>query len=53
MRTDGSTRPERVKWRVPSLLNWEALRVMLLGAKVADIPLMVSSIDPCVSCTER
>jgi Ni,Fe-hydrogenase III large subunit len=53
VRTDGSTKPERVKWRVPSLLNWEALRVMLLGAKVADIPLIVNSIDPCVSCTER
>jgi Ni,Fe-hydrogenase III large subunit len=53
VRTDGSTKPERVKWRVPSLLNWEALRVMMVGAKVADIALIVNSIDPCISCTER
>jgi Ni,Fe-hydrogenase III large subunit len=53
VRTDGSNKPERVKWRVPSLLNFEALKVMLLGAKVADIALIVNSIDPCIGCTER
>lgn len=53
VRTDGSQKPERVKWRVPSFMNWDALGVMLAGAKVADISLIVNSIDPCVSCTER
>lgn len=53
VRTDGSRCPERVKWRVPSFMNWDALRVMLADAKVADISLIVSSIDPCISCTER
>lgn len=53
VRTDGSAKPERVKWRVPSFMNWDALRVMLSGAKISDISLIVNSIDPCVSCTER
>jgi len=53
MRTDGSNRPERIKWRVPSFMNWDALRFMLKDAKVADIALIVNSVDPCVSCTER
>jgi Ni,Fe-hydrogenase III large subunit len=53
VRTDGSPRPERVKWRVPSFMNWDALRFMLKDAKLADVALIVNSVDPCVSCTER
>ena len=53
MRTNGTMYPERLKWRVPTYVNWEGLRVMLDKAKVADIALIVNSIDPCLSCTER
>lgn len=53
IRTDGSDIPTRLKWRVPSYMNWEALEVMMKGAAVADVSLIVNSIDPCVSCTER
>jgi ech hydrogenase subunit E len=53
LRTDGSDRPERLKWRVPSFMNWSALPLMVRGHKVEDIAVIVNSIDPCVSCTER
>jgi len=53
VKTDGSPNPERVKWRVPSFMNWGALTLMLAEAKVADIALIVNSVDPCISCTER
>ncbi|MBG0775963.1 MAG: nickel-dependent hydrogenase large subunit [Desulfovibrionaceae bacterium] len=53
LRTDGSQTPNRLKWRVPSYMNWDALGIMLRNAKVSDIPLIVNSIDPCISCTER
>jgi ech hydrogenase subunit E len=52
-RSNGSDIPERLKWRVPTYFNWEALNVMIPGCKVADIPVIVASIDPCISCTER
>jgi Ni,Fe-hydrogenase III large subunit len=26
---------------------------MMEGNKISDIPLIVNSIDPCISCTER
>lgn len=52
-RSNGSEIPERIKWRVPTYPNWEALRVMIPGNKVADIPVIFGSIDPCISCTER
>ena len=53
LKTNGADEPERVKWRVPSFPNWDALHFMLRGAKIADIAIIVNSIDPCVSCTER
>ncbi|WP_057461190.1 nickel-dependent hydrogenase large subunit [Pseudovibrio sp. POLY-S9] len=53
LRTDGSDGPARVKWRVPSYPNWEALRVMLRQADVADAAIIIGSIDPCIACTER
>lgn len=53
LKTNDGSNPERVKWRVPTFMNWDALRFMLAKAKVADIAIVVNSIDPCVSCTER
>jgi Ni,Fe-hydrogenase III large subunit len=53
LKTNETPNPERVKWRVPTFMNWDALRFMLAGAKVADIAIIVNSIDPCISCTER
>jgi ech hydrogenase subunit E len=53
LKTSGADEPERVRWRVPSFPNWDALRFMFQGAKLADIAIIVNSIDPCVSCTER
>lgn len=53
LRSDGTDTPQRLKWRVPTYMNWEALQVMLANCQVADIALIVNSIDPCISCTER
>jgi Ni,Fe-hydrogenase III large subunit len=53
VRMGDSPRPERVKWRVPSFMNWDAIRIMMKDAKLADIAIIVNSIDPCISCTER
>ena len=53
VRMADSPKPERVKWRVPSFMNWDALRIMLKDAKIAAIAIIVNSIDPCISCTER
>ena len=53
LRTDGTDVPNRLKWRVPSYMNWDALGVMMHDCKVSDVPLIVNSIDPCISCTER
>ncbi len=43
----------RWKCRASSYNNWPALRYMLRGNTFSDAPLIVASIDPCYSCTER
>ena len=53
VRTNETDMPERLKWRVPTYMNWEPMNVMMPGNTIADIALIVSSIDPCISCTER
>jgi len=53
LKTDGSQKPERMKWKVPTFTNWEALKVMILGDKVDNVTMILNSIDPCISCTER
>jgi len=46
-------RPYRWSVRAPSYQNYQALSIMLKGASIADAPLIIGSIDPCFSCTER
>lgn len=53
IRTNNTDMPSRLKWRVPSYMNWEALGVMMRDCRIADVALITNSIDPCVSCTER
>jgi Ni,Fe-hydrogenase III large subunit len=53
LRSNGSNMPERVKIRTPSFMNNPALGIMLNGASIADVPLIIASIDPCYSCTDR
>ncbi|MFB1007545.1 MAG: carbon monoxide-induced hydrogenase, partial [Sulfurospirillum sp.] len=53
LKTNGSQKPERMKWRVPTYMNWEALKVMMPNNSIDDVALIFNSIDPCISCTER
>lgn len=43
------------RWRCKAATysNWPVLRYMLRGNTVADAALIVGSIDPCYSCTDR
>lgn len=53
VKTDGSKNLERLRVRTPTFANVPPLVVMLPGLELADVPVVVLSIDPCVSCTER
>jgi Ni,Fe-hydrogenase III large subunit len=50
---EGSRNPARVHVRTPTFAVMPAIRWMVLGARLADTPLIQASIDPCYSCTDR
>jgi ech hydrogenase subunit E len=50
---NGTRRLERMKIRTPTNANLPAVLVLLPGCQLADVPVNVLSIDPCISCTER
>ena len=53
IKSNGTERPERVKVRTPTLANIPAVCKMLRQAYIADIPVIVASIDPCIACMDR
>ncbi len=52
-RGNGTAHLERLKVRTPTFANIPTLLVMLPGCELADVPVIVMSIDPCIACTER
>ena len=53
VRSDGSPNPVRVKIRAPTLANWPSVVQGLKHSYLADAPMIVAGIDPCISCTSR
>jgi len=42
-----------MKVRTPTLANIPALCEMLKGCHIADVPVILASIDPCFACMDR
>jgi ech hydrogenase subunit E len=53
LKGNGSKFLVRSRIRTPTLTNIPPLVRMLQGCELADVPVIVLSIDPCISCTER
>ncbi len=53
--TKGNGTPylDRFRVRTPTFANIPAMAEIMKGCDVADIPMIILTIDPCVSCTER
>ncbi|WP_297069122.1 nickel-dependent hydrogenase large subunit [Thermococcus sp.] len=49
----GRDGPARWKMREPTFPNLFAIARALVGEQVADVPVAIASIDPCLSCTDR
>ncbi len=50
---DGTKFIQRYRVRTPTFANVPPLVKMLGGCDLADVPVIVLTIDPCISCTER
>jgi Ni,Fe-hydrogenase III large subunit len=53
LKGNGSDMLERLRVRTPTFANIPPVLAMLAGCELADVGVIVISIDPCISCTER
>lgn len=51
--TDSGNNPKRLKVRPPTYVNLQALPEILKGEDKKDAKIIIASLDPCFSCTER
>ncbi|MFT7003689.1 MAG: ech hydrogenase subunit E [Sulfurimonas sp.] len=48
LKTDDKANIIRKNLRVPSLMNWEVLKIVLKDNKTSNVPLILNSFDPCL-----
>ncbi|MDO5382720.1 MAG: nickel-dependent hydrogenase large subunit [Eubacteriales bacterium] len=53
VKANGTKFLDRMRVRTPTFANLPGMLETLKGADLADVPLLVLTIDPCISCTER
>lgn len=53
VQANGTKNLQRFRVRTPTFANLPALVKLLQGCELADVPVLVLTIDPCISCTER
>jgi ech hydrogenase subunit E len=52
-KADGAKFLQRLRVRTPTFANLPAIVKVLAGHELADVPVLILTIDPCISCTER
>jgi ech hydrogenase subunit E len=50
---NGTKNLDRMRVRTPTFANIPGLVETLKGCQLADVPVLILTIDPCISCTER
>ncbi len=53
VKANGDKFLQRLRVRTPTFANIPALVKILPGCELADVPVLVLTIDPCISCVER
>jgi ech hydrogenase subunit E len=53
VKANGTKFLQRFRVRTPTFANLPALVKLLPGCDLSDVPVLVLTIDPCISCTER
>jgi NADH-quinone oxidoreductase subunit D len=53
LKSNGSDKPDRIKVRTPSICNFSTIAAVVVGHKLADVPMILAGIDPCFSCNDR
>ena len=53
IRGNNTDKADRFAVRTPTMANWPSVVEALRDQNIADIPIVVAAIDPCMSCTSR
>jgi Ni,Fe-hydrogenase III large subunit len=53
VKSEGSSVPSRVKIRTPTMANLLTATEMLKGHPLADVPIVLTGMDPCFGCMDR
>lgn len=53
VKADGTKNLQRMRVRTPTFANIPPMLKVIPGSDLADIPVLLLTIDPCISCTER
>ena len=53
IKANGTKFLDRMRVRTPTFANLPGMIETLKGCQLADVPILILTIDPCISCTER
>lgn len=53
VKANGTKFLDRMRVRTPTFANIPAMLETMKGCQLADVPILILTIDPCISCTER
>ncbi len=53
VKANGTKFLDRMRVRTPTFANVPAMLEILKDCQLADVPILILTIDPCISCTER
>lgn len=53
VKANGTKFLDRVRVRTPTFANLPPMLETIKGCQLADVPILILTIDPCISCTER
>ena len=53
VKANGTKFLDRVRVRTPTFANIPPMLETIKGCQLADVPILILTIDPCISCTER
>ncbi len=51
--SNGTNTPDFVRLRVPTFPNVRIMLNLIKGSPIGDVPVIIGSVDPCFSCTDR
>jgi ech hydrogenase subunit E len=53
IKSSGGDTPDRIRVRPPTICNLASVTALAVGHHLADMPMLLTGVDPCFSCNDR